>query len=88
MNHIAKQNVPTAMGIVFSNVGLMLDPTQVQMWMAIVSGGAGVLTVLVTFYNFYTKQRIMKKSELKTDLEIEKAELEVQILKKELLNDH
>ena len=86
MVNIANQNVPTVMGIIFSNVGLVLNPTQVNIWAAIITAGAGVVTVAITFFNAFTKRRIMRKNELKTDLEVRKAELELILLEKEVQN--
>jgi uncharacterized membrane protein (DUF106 family) len=84
MIYIAKESFPTALGIICSNIGLMLNPTEVQMWISIASVIIGSITILVTIYTVIQKSRVLKKTEKKLDLEIDIAELEKQKLQKEL----
>ena len=87
MIHTANQNVPTFLGMIFANMGLMLNPTEVNILAALVTAGAGVVTVMITFYNAIVKRRIMQKNEIKTDLEIRKAQAELILLEQEV-QDH
>jgi len=76
----------TVMGVFFSNLGLVLNPTEVNMWAAFITAFAGVATVAITFYNAVKKQRIMVKNEHKAEMEVRKAELELIILEQQVKN--
>ena len=76
----------TVMGVFFSNLGLVLNPTEVNMWAAFITAFAGVATVVITFYNAVKKQRIMAKNEHKAEMEVRKAELELIILEQQVKN--